>query len=187
MIIIEQGAKYLAAPPERSVFPMHQTIESLLLAHGRAILNSPGMQLEQQFIQHGSVTCFDHSLAVAYLSLWIVLRLGLRLDLRSLVRGALLHDYFLYDWHEKDESHRWHGFHHARRALDNASRDFELNCIERDIIEKHMFPLNLTPPRFAESVVVTCADKICACFEVFSILLYRPDFSRLGLASANSN
>ena len=149
---------------------MHQTIESLLLAHGRAILNSPGMQMEQQFIQHGSVTCFDHSLAVAYLSLWIVLRLGLRLDLRSLVRGALLHDYFLYDWHEKD-----------------ASRDFELNCIEQDIIEKHMFPLNLTPPRFAESVVVTCADKICACFEVFSILLYRPDFSRLGLASANSN
>lgn len=166
---------------------MHQTIESLLLAHGRAILNSPGMQLEQQFIQHGSVTCFDHSLAVAYLSLWIVLRLGLRLDLRSLVRGALLHDYFLYDWHEKDESHRWHGFHHARRALDNASRDFELNCIEQDIIEKHMFPLNLTPPRFAESVVVTCADKICACFEVFSILLYRPDFSRLGLAAANNN
>ena len=64
------------------------------------------------------MTCFDHSLAVAYLSLWIVLRLGLRLDLRSLVRGALLHDYFLYDWHEKDASHRWHGFHHARRALE---------------------------------------------------------------------
>lgn len=164
---------------------MHQKIESLLLLYGQEILNSPGMQMEQQFIQHGSVTCFDHSLAVAYLSLWIVLRFGLRLDLRSLVRGALLHDYFLYDWHEKDSSHRWHGFHHARRALCNASRDFDLNPIERDIIEKHMFPLNLTPPRFAESMVVTCADKICAGFEVFSILLYRPDFVRLGLVPAS--
>ena len=165
---------------------MRPTLRTLFL-HGGDILKSPGMQIAKENMQHGSVSVFEHSVCVALVCLWLVHRLHLKVNQRALVRGALLHDYFLYDWHEKDESHRWHGFHHARRALDNASRDFELNCIERDIIEKHMFPLNLTPPRFAESVVVTCADKICACFEVFSILLYRPDFSRLGLASANSN
>ena len=30
-----------------------------------------------------------------------------------------------------------------------------------------MFPLNPTPPKYKESVVVTCADKICATREVW--------------------
>lgn len=152
---------------------MKQSIEALLITHGKDILLSPGMQLEKQFIQHGCISCFEHSIAVAYISLWLVHRLGLRVDLRSLVRGALLHDYFLYDWHEKDASHRLHGFHHARRALRNARKDFVINHIEADIIQKHMFPLNITPPRYLESIVVTCADKICALCEVFSCVLYR--------------
>ena len=160
----------------------------MLVERAAAELESEGrFAMTRRFVQHGGVTVYEHCVRVAVLSCRLAAALGWEVDLGALVRGALLHDYFLYDWHEKDASHRWHGFHHARRALENASRDFELNCIEQDIIEKHMFPLNLTPPRFAESVVVTCADKICACFEVFSILLYRPDFSRLGLASANSN
>lgn len=152
---------------------MKQSIEQLLIAHGKEILLSPGMQLEKQFIQHGSISCFEHSIAVAYISLWLVHRLRLTVDLRSLVRGALLHDYFLYDWHEKDSSHRWHGFHHAKRAAKNAKRDFSINPIEEDIIQKHMFPLNLALPRYKESIIVTCADKFCALCEVFSFLVYR--------------
>ena len=89
----------------------------------------------------------------------------LPVDKQSLVRGALLHDYFLYDWHEKDGGHRLHGFFHAERALHNARRDFNLNFIERDIIRKHMFPLNITPPKFRESWIVTWADKLCAAEE----------------------
>ena len=36
------------------------------------------------------------------------------------------------------------------------------------IRDRHMFPLNPTPPKYKESVVVTCADKICATREVWS-------------------
>ena len=32
-----------------------------------------------------------------------------------------------------------------------------------------MFPLNLTPPRYRESILVCIADKICAVYETFSI------------------
>lgn len=82
------------------------------------------MQSEQLFLQHGTVSVFDHSFAVACLGLYLVLALGLRVDRRALVRGALLHDFFLYDWHVRDPSHRLHGFTHPRRALANAGRNF---------------------------------------------------------------
>ena len=80
----------------------------------------------------------------------------------GLVRAALLHDYFLYDWHTPDPAHRLHGFRHAGTALRNADRDFELNDTERDMIKKHMFPLNPAPPRFKETAVLCLADKYCA-------------------------
>ena len=67
----------------------------------------------REFVQHGDTTVLLHCVAVAYFSLWLVNFLHIRCNEKSLVRGALLHDYFLYDWHTPDPSHRLHGFHHA--------------------------------------------------------------------------
>ena len=122
------------------------------------------MQIERVCYQHGVVTTFAHSIRVACLAVWIAdrLRLWHRVDLHSLIRAALLHDYFLYDWHTPDPAHRLHGFRHAGTALRNADRDFELNDTERDMIKKHMFPLNPAPPRFKETAVLCLADKYCA-------------------------
>ncbi len=144
-------------------------LEALLLRHGEEILSSPQMQREKLFIQHGTVSCFDHSVAVAYTSLQLAASWRIKVDQRSLVRGALLHDYFLYDWHEADPSHRLHGFRHAKKALWNARKDFSLNAKEEDIIVKHMFPLNLSLPRYRESVLVILADKWCALAEIFTV------------------
>jgi len=140
----------------------------LIEKSAHSIICSAGMQSEKQYIHHRNISCYEHSIGVAYMSICIALRLHLKVNMKSLIRGALLHDYFLYDWHEPDESHELHGFIHAGRALKNAERDFELNDIERDIISKHMFPLNPQPPKYVESVVVTVADKICATRELFS-------------------
>ena len=64
-------------------------------------LNRQGrLQEEKLAKQHGSTSVYQHSINVAYLSLWLAGRLPLRTDRRALVRGALLHDYFLYDWHK---------------------------------------------------------------------------------------
>ena len=122
------------------------------------------------FVQHGNTSVMKHCISVAYVSLMIAKKLHIKVDRKALVRGALLHDYFLYDWHEKDGGHRLHGFFHAERALHNARRDFNLNFIERDIIRKHMFPLNITPPKFRESWIVTWADKLCAAEETTRVL-----------------
>ena len=140
---------------------------NLLRALGGDILLSHEMQLERLFMQHGTTSCFIHSVNVACLSILLVQFLHLHVDMRSMVRGALLHDFFLYDWHESDRTHRLHGFTHPGRALMNADRVFDLNNIEKNVIQRHMFPLTPIPPRCKEAYVVCLADKICALNETF--------------------
>lgn len=119
-----------------------------------------------EYKQHGNTTCFMHSVAVAYYSIRLVEWLNIKCDMESLIVGALLHDYFLYDWHIPNKTHRLHGFTHPQKALYNARRDWKLNCIEEDIIKKHMFPLTLVPPIYKESLIVCMIDKYCAILEV---------------------
>ena len=69
--------------------------------------------MTKTFIQHGSVSVYAHCLAVAEESVRIARAMKLKVDYDSLVRGALLHDYFLYDWHDNpDGRHNIHGFTH---------------------------------------------------------------------------
>ena len=154
---------------------MRPTLRTLFL-HGGDILKSPGMQIAKENMQHGSVSVFEHSVCVALVCLWLVHRLHLKVNQRALVRGALLHDYFLYDWHANDGGrHRMHGFTHGGTAMRNAVRDFHLNRVERDSIENHMFPLTPIPPRYLEGYLVTVADKISATRETVSLeRFYKP-------------
>lgn len=132
----------------------------------KPIVENEKVKRMDKYIQHGHTSTLEHCIAVAYISYYIVRKFNIRCDYDSLLRGALLHDYFLYDWHDKDSSHKWHGFHHAATALRNAALDFELTEIEKDIIAKHMFPLNIRLPRYRESYIVCLADKICSSYEV---------------------
>ncbi|MBR0163125.1 MAG: HD domain-containing protein [Lachnospiraceae bacterium] len=116
------------------------------------------------FIQHGSVTTYDHVLDVARLSYRINKAFRISARERELVRGALLHDYFLYDWHHWDGP--LHGPYHPKAALKNAKRDFDLTKREENIIRSHMWPLTpLHIPKTREAVIVCIADKICSARE----------------------
>ncbi len=114
----------------------------------------------RKYIQHGKTDCLLHSIAVAYFSYATATFLNLKLNKRSLAKGALLHDFFLYDWHELDVFHKFHGFTHPKTALENALREWELNDTEKDIITKHMFPLTPALPCYKESILVCIIDKI---------------------------
>lgn len=135
---------------------------------GADILPAQGMIAERLIRQHGATSVFRHSLYVAFVSLYWAKRLGLCVDARALVRGALLHDYFLYDWHRPGHG-RLHGFRHPSVALANAQREFALSPVEEDVIARHMFPLNLTPPKYKESWLVCGADKLCAVRETLRL------------------
>ncbi|GAA0691512.1 MULTISPECIES: phosphodiesterase [Clostridium] len=126
-----------------------------------------------EFIQHGNTSCLLHSIAVSYYSLVLMQILHAKCDKKSLIVGSLLHDYFLYDWHEKDSSHRLHGFFHPKKAYMNACRDYHVNCVEKDIIIRHMFPLTIVPPRYKESIIVCIVDKGCSIYETFKTDPYR--------------
>ena len=58
---------------------------------------------------------------------------------------------------------------HPITALVNATHLFTLNDKEKDIIVKHMWPLTPALPKYAESFVVSTADKMCALAEIFHI------------------
>ncbi len=137
---------------------------------GKDILSHPKFQEQRQFIHHKTITLYDHSIEVAFRAYLVAKKL--KLDTKAVVRGALLHDFFLYDWHvEGKKKHKSlfkkHGFTHARVACDNAEQYFDLTRKEKDIIIKHMFPLNIRPPRYLESWVVNFIDDYTSIREVF--------------------
>ena len=113
-------------------------------------------------MQHGKTSVLEHEMNVTLYALYLADKLKLKIDERSLIRGSLLHDYFLYDWHIPDKTHRLHGFTHAKTAMINANQDFNLNKIERNMISSHMFPMNLRIPIYKESILLCLSDKIIA-------------------------
>jgi uncharacterized protein len=121
----------------------------------------------KDYIQHGNTSVFEHSVRVAYYSIRTAELLGIMCSKEELIRGALLHDYFLYDWHDKDGEHRLHGFRHPYSALRNAESDFELSSREKNIILRHMFPLVPIPPSCLEGWIVCLVDKYCSLIETF--------------------
>ncbi|MCR5789513.1 MAG: HD domain-containing protein [Lachnospiraceae bacterium] len=127
----------------------------------------------KDYTQHGNISTYTHCLRVAKRSFRFSIRLPFRVNEKELLKGALLHDYFLYDWHNHGD--KLHGYHHPNIAFRNAKRDFGLTRREQNIIKSHMWPLTLTHiPRCREAVIVCLADKICSIEETL-----KKDINRL--------
>ncbi len=122
----------------------------------------PRVQEMKNYIQHGTVTTYEHCMNVAKKAFYFNRRFHLKAREREMVVAAFLHDFYLYDWHNKDGgSHDWHGFIHADRAADNARKIFRIGRKEQEIIRCHMWPLNITrTPKCRESFIVTFTDKL---------------------------
>lgn len=145
--------------------------ENELKKFAEDILNSQNFISTRNHIQHGNMSVQEHCINVAKTSLAIRDWLRVPCHSRDLVRGALLHDYFLYDWHKADKvnSHRLHGFYHPGKALANAKKEYDVNKRQTDIIKKHMWPLTVVPPMCREAWIVTTADKYCSLMETLHI------------------
>ncbi len=132
----------------------------------RGIIDTEQAQSMKTFIQHGHITTYTHVLNVVCMSCRLNETLHAHSDRQSLIVGAFLHDFYLYDWHDPTSNEGLHGFKHPVRALEKAQKQFELNQKEKNIIVSHMWPLTITRiPKCREAAIVCLSDKICALYE----------------------
>ena len=118
------------------------------------------------FKQHYETTCFEHCLVASYYCYLLCKKFNL--DYISCSRAAMVHDLFLYDWRKRQNGRKGlHAFTHPQTAYDNASKLFDLNEKEKDIIVKHMWP------KYKESYILTLVDKYCALNESYQEIFNR--------------
>ncbi len=112
---------------------------------------------------HHGITRLEHSCRVARYTYKYAIKW--HLDYRSATKAALLHDFFI-DEDFVNIKGLYKGVAHPDIALANAKREFGLNELEENAIEAHMFPLNMTLPRYKESWLITGIDKMVAIYEL---------------------
>lgn len=135
-----------------------------------ALLSNPRVLEMKNYIQHGSVSTFDHCMEVARMSLWVCHRMHLRVNVRALVVGAFLHDFYLYDWHITKHKGTLHGYAHPRVASENARRLLRQPPEVIRIIRSHMWPLTLRDaPTSREGWIVCAVDKIISIKETLAM------------------
>lgn len=134
----------------------------------RDITHSEDYRVMKERRHHVKGSVYDHSVKVAYLCYRHYQRFGTKIALSEFIRGALLHDYYLYDRNDKTASPRFHGFVHPGYALGNAKQRYpDLTRIERDMILRHMFPLTPIPPRTKAGWLICFYDKVAAVSDYF--------------------
>lgn len=129
-------------------------------------LDHPEVKRMMQYKAHGKKSVYAHCISVVVASYKLNKKYHLNADLHTLLVGALLHDLYLYDWHDKPYSIRifeMHGYTHPEEARKNAVRIFGVDEKIQEVIKSHMWPLTLRSfPGSKEAAIVCIADKLVA-------------------------
>lgn len=136
----------------------------------KPIITSDEYLKRKQFRHHGEKTVYDHSIKVSKWSYSLAKKL--HADYRSAAIAGVLHDFYTTPWQEiceKQPFFKRHGFVHARIALENARKYYpnELNKKIENAILRHMFPLNIVPPKYPTGFIITIVDKIASMDFIF--------------------
>ncbi len=144
------------------------------------ILNHPEFLKRKNYRHHGDISVYEHSLNVSKKAYFIARKINIQFgkpifNEYDVAIGGILHDFYYNDY-TKDKTKKpffkQHGFVHAREALNNSKKYFPEYLDERieNVILRHMFPLNIVPPKNKEAWLITFVDKYVSC-EVFPYLL----------------
>lgn len=130
------------------------------------LVHHPKVVQMKKYPHHCQTSCYQHCLNVAYYNYRICKFFNL--DAKSASRAGMLHDLFLYDWHNHREKtgDPVHAMTHPHTALRNAKKYFRLNKLEEEMILKHMFPVTPVPPLHWETWIITLTDKYCGTCEI---------------------
>lgn len=118
--------------------------------------------------QHNWSNRLMHSINVSYMSWYLAKKW--HCNEKVAARAGLLHDFCLFDFHEKPPTGEHQAFFHPKAAAENSIEYFHVSERERSAILTHMFPLGPIPKN-KEAWIITLADKICATAELCSITI----------------
>ena len=153
----------------------------------KPILINEEFQKRKLFPHHHNLSVWQHSILVSFKSYMSARYFNA--DERICAIAGLLHDFYENAWLYNEELKQLengkylkdinvkktffqkHGFTHAKSAAKNYIKYFpELeNKKITNSIKRHMFPLNIIPPRYKEGLIITCIDKINSCSELPSL------------------
>ena len=154
---------------EKDLLKLKESMDEEYIYLVSSILENDEFKKRLDYHHHENRSVYTHCLMVSMKSYKIAKKL--HMDYRSAAIGGLLHDFYYEDCQankKKVKFFKMHGFVHAREALNNSKKFFPelINDKVGDIIVKHMFPLNILPPKYVEGWIVTFVDKYVS-MEIF--------------------
>ncbi|MCM1370456.1 MAG: HD domain-containing protein [Clostridium sp.] len=134
------------------------------------IINSNEFQRRKEYKHHGTQSVYEHSLKISIISYKLAKILGI--NYKNCAISGLLHDFYNNPWQDKNKKTtflKMHGFVHASEALQNSKKYFPqyMNKRIENTILRHMFPLNIIPPKYIEGWIITIVDKYVS-MEIFN-------------------
>ena len=130
------------------------------------VIKHEKVQEMKNYIQHGTVSTYEHCFNVALTCSKLTDFLKLKVNYDEMIIGAFLHDFYLYDWHKDSPKDSLHAFSHPGLAAENTSKFFDFNGKILNIIKTHMWPINfLQVPKSKEAWVVCLCDKYMSVVE----------------------
>ena len=156
-------------------------------------------QKRKLFAHHHDMTVWDHSIFVSFKAFLVAKYFGA--DQRVCALAGLLHDFYpqawlynaeleklengkyLKEYNVKKPLFKMHGFIHASEAALNYVKYFPWLEDERitNAIKRHMFPLNIVPPKYKEGYIVTMIDKWNSVHELPSITVVPKNMKKKAL------
>ena len=139
----------------------------------QSFLNNEKILRMKDISMHRGSNCYVHSFKVAKKAIKKSLnKKGINLEV--VLIGAILHDYYLYDWRQDRSKLKKHAKNHPGIAIANAKRDFDISEDVQKVIASHMWPINIkTFPNTKEARIVTLADKAVTIGESLSSIRYK--------------
>ena len=139
----------------------------------QTFLNDEKILRMKDISMHRGSNCYLHSFKVAKKAIKKSLNRK-DVNLEVVLLGAILHDYYLYDWRKDRSKLKKHGKNHPNIAIKNATKDFDISEEVKKVIKSHMWPLNIKEyPKSKEAKIVSFSDKAVTIGESLTSIKYK--------------
>ena len=139
----------------------------------QAFLNDEKILRMKDISMHRGSNCYLHSFKVAKKAIKKSFNRK-DINLEVVLLGAILHDYYLYDWRKDRSKFKKHGKNHPSVAINNAVKDFDISEEVKKVIKSHMWPINIKDyPKSKEAKIVSISDKTVTIGEFLTSKKYK--------------